>query len=97
MLIQTSGLGSYSSGIGSCCAECAQKGMGAIDLSSFNWEDWALVGIVGAVLFSMGGKTSKRRRRKSHGFGAVEGILTATLVLGGGYLAYQYFQGSQGM
>lgn len=70
-------------------------GMGAIDVSSFNWEDWLLIGIVGAALFSIGGGRH-RRRRKSHGFGTVEGVLTGVLLLGGGYVAYQYLKQPEG-
>lgn len=71
-------------------------GMGAIDVSSFNWEDWLLVGIVGAALFSMGSGRRSGKRRKSHGFGAVEGVITGVLVLGGGYIAYQYLKQPEG-
>lgn len=86
------------------CAECggtctAPKGMGTIDLSTATWEDWLLVGIVGAVFFTVAfpdssvvtGKKKRKRPRKrvSAGSGFAFGtVLTLALVGGAGYLIY---------
>lgn len=94
MYFSTSGNGG-NSGMGLGCAECVgtcgNRGMGSIDLSSLSWEDYLLVGILGALVFMPAGGGSKRRGKKSPGFAATDWALTAVAVGGFGYLAYRYF------
>ncbi len=89
------------------CACCDAKGMGSIDFSTFSWEDWFIVGIVGTMVLGIvqpsifvpsKPKTKRKRKPVSAGTGFAGGIISTALLLGGGYLAYQYFsaQGSTG-
>ncbi len=93
-------------GLGCACnGKC--KGMGSIDFSTFSWEDWFIVGIVGTMvlglvqpsIFEPSKRKAKRKSKPvSAGTGFAGGIISTALLLGGGYLAYQYFssQGSTG-
>ena len=90
------------------CSGCKCKGMGSIDLSTLSWEDWFLVGIGGAMfatlLFpsitepSKPKRRSKKKKSSGGGLGFGSGAVSALILLGGGYLAYQYFvsQGTTG-
>lgn len=81
-------------GLGCACnGKC--KGMGSIDLSSFTTQDWLLVGLGAVALFASGVFTDsgKRRRTKKAVTGFGGGAVTALILLGGGYLAYQYYAG----
>lgn len=83
---------------------CA-KGMGTIDLSTFSWEDWLLIGVLGMLfystlvpdssLFNPANPAKKRRKKKSSGGFALGSALGLIVVAGGGYLAYNYLT-SQG-
>ncbi len=75
-----------------------------IDLSTWTWEDWALAGLAGVVVFSLleKGKAKatraiKRRRSSSSSSGSGIGSDLAIIgVLGAAFLGYLYFSGTQG-
>lgn len=77
-----------------------RNGLGSIDLSTLSWEDYLLVGVVGTFLIGAifpsifePSKPRVKRRRKpvSATTGFIGGMVVPILVLGGGYLAYQYY------
>ncbi len=67
------------------------QGMGSIDLSTLEWQDYALIvfGLVGLYYLTEGAKkVGKKKRSGKEGFAG--GLVTAAAVAGGGYLAYKY-------
>jgi len=74
------------------------QGLGAIDVSQFTWQDWAMIGGVGLLIFMSGSRKptrSRRSRRKLAKFsGGID--LRTVMILGavgvGGYLLYQASQ-----
>lgn len=84
------GMGCYSCGLG--CPGCGGKcGLGSFDFSSFTWEDWMIVGIVGAVLFNINPSTVRSKGRKARKK-ASSAVSTIGLVAGLGVLGYVGYQ-----
>lgn len=78
------------------------KGLGAIDVTQFGWEDWLLIGIIGMFVIGemfpkvyepRAPKPKRRRKPVSGSAGFAGGLVTAAILAGGGYLAYQYLLG----
>jgi len=95
MYVSTSGL--------SGCPACMGLGQ-TIDLSSWTWEDWVLLGIGGVVLFSLlekgKAKATKaiRRRRSSVSAGGSSDFTEIGIIalLGAAFIGYLYFSQSGG-
>jgi hypothetical protein len=73
--------------------ECS-KGMGAIDVSQFTWQDWAVIAGGGLLVYMLGSAPKRPRRRRKGSMGGMDlktfGILAAVGV--GGYLLYSASQ-----
>lgn len=87
-------------GLGGCSSCQPRRGLGSIDLSTLTWEDYLLFGIVGMFVVGMvkpGVFQPSTRKRKSVSAktGFAGGLVTALVVAGGGYLAYQYLVSQQ--
>lgn len=68
-------------------------GLGAIDVSTFTWQDWAAIGGVGLLVFTLGSSRPRRRRRSRKGGGFDLKTIGIVAALGvGGYLLYQASQ-----
>jgi hypothetical protein len=99
------GLGCVGMGCAQCGGGCGclkSSGMGNIDFSTFTWEDWFIVGILGMSVYYLAKPDSaaftgkrKKRRKKSSGGSTLNTLVTTGLVLGGAYLAYQVWQTGQ--
>ena len=86
-------------GLAGCACGCDKAlGLGSFDLSTWTWEDWLLVGIGGMALYAMvnpGSSLFNWKPSRSHKQGFIGGLITPLILLGGGYLAYQYYVANQ--
>lgn len=74
------------------------NGLSGIDLSTWTWEDYLLIGAGAAGLYYFfAGDEPKRKRKPMKASTGFAGGLGTALVLGvGAYFAYQYYVGSVG-
>lgn len=98
------GMGCYGCGLaGLGCPGCGGKcGMGSFDFSSFTWEDWLVIGVIGAALYSVrpgavgdsvrrGKGRVRRAKKKASSALSTVGLLAGLGVLG--YVGYQVWNG----
>jgi hypothetical protein len=73
------------------------QGLGAIDLSSFTWQDYVLIGVTVLTLYSVvdskGGFSAVTRKRKPKRGGGLDlgGLVIGAGVFIAAYVGYLYF------